>query len=394
MPAEPTPSASQPAQPPAAAVDDGPELELEVTAPVDPEAIIAARRRKRAEILAKYAAASVTPASSTAVSEASTRPTTPALAELARAHTPAAEASTPGREDMERGAKRLKLDSPAVAEGEEVDADVFDLAKDAEATLAREAGEADASTHLPGEEEVSAADYNPDEDRKEDDRRHAERAAAAEAEAVGGKHEVKREVMVVQDEEDDDDDDMFSMGHKVVLPDPGEGGDGKAAFVPVINRAAATEGLVDNYDDGEGYYKLLLGELLDEGRYHVVANLGKGMFSGVVRARDLGEGGKGGTGEEVAIKVIRSQESMCALLFGWTLVVHRADSPVPVRRAGTRPASRKLPSCASCTTPIPTIRSTSSSFFAPLSTAATSVSCSRTSSEPAFGADFASLHLR
>lgn len=51
----------------------------------------------------------------------------------------------------------------------------------------------------------------------------------------------------------------------------------------------------------------MLGELLDNGRYHVHANLGKGMFSGVVRAKDL----ESPTGEDVAIKVIRSQESMC-----------------------------------------------------------------------------------
>lgn len=78
----------------------------------------------------------------------------------------------------------------------------------------------------------------------------------------------------------------------------------------MINRADATDGLVDNYDDAEGYYKLLLGELLDNGRYHVVANLGKGMFSGVVRARDTETKNEKGEQVEVAIKVIRSQESM------------------------------------------------------------------------------------
>lgn len=90
----------------------------------------------------------------------------------------------------------------------------------------------------------------------------------------------------------------------------------------MINRSldSSATGLIDNYDDSEGYYKLLLGELLDNGRYHVHANLGKGMFSGVVRAKDLwfgrkegggGEDGEeGGRREEVAIKVIRSQESM------------------------------------------------------------------------------------
>lgn len=76
----------------------------------------------------------------------------------------------------------------------------------------------------------------------------------------------------------------------------------------VINRSLDDgSGLVDNYDDDEGYYKIVLGELLDNGRYHVHANLGKGMFSGVVRAKDL----ESPTGADVAIKVIRSQESMC-----------------------------------------------------------------------------------
>lgn len=86
--------------------------------------------------------------------------------------------------------------------------------------------------------------------------------------------------------------------------------------------------LADNYDDPEGYYRVLLGETLDSNRYQVVAHLGKGMFSSVVRARDLGERGEGryegeegkglqgrGVGEgerrEVAIKIVRSQESMC-----------------------------------------------------------------------------------
>ena len=92
--------------------------------------------------------------------------------------------------------------------------------------------------------------------------------------------------------------------------------------------------IVDNFDDPDGYYRVILGETLDSGRYHVHANLGKGMFSNVVRARDLrpdsaaaGEtsnqsgapaAAAAGQGEgaekpvrEVAIKIIRSQESMC-----------------------------------------------------------------------------------
>lgn len=61
--------------------------------------------------------------------------------------------------------------------------------------------------------------------------------------------------------------------------------------------------MLDDWDDHEGYYKVILGELLDS-RYHVQSNLGKGMFSGVVRAMDQR------TMELVAIKLIRNNETM------------------------------------------------------------------------------------
>lgn len=70
-------------------------------------------------------------------------------------------------------------------------------------------------------------------------------------------------------------------------------------------------GLTDNWDDPEGYYRIVLGEHIGpQRRYHVFANLGKGMFSEVVRAKDLGEDGKGRGDREVAIKIVRSQETM------------------------------------------------------------------------------------
>jgi serine/threonine-protein kinase PRP4 len=83
----------------------------------------------------------------------------------------------------------------------------------------------------------------------------------------------------------------------------------------IIDRAHPSHVVVDDQDDAEGYYRVILGELLDDGRYHVHSNLGKGMFSSVVRAKDLQDEGK-----EVAIKMIRSQETMCVrrcLPCGW-----------------------------------------------------------------------------
>lgn len=116
------------------------------------------------------------------------------------------------------------------------------------------------------------------------------------------------EIEVEDDEEELDmfalDDEEKPLKKKIRVKKNGE------ASNKFIEDAKATTivGLHDNWDDADGYYKITLGERVgDKGRYQVFANLGRGMFSSVVKARDLLEGG----GEkEVAIKIIRSQETM------------------------------------------------------------------------------------
>ncbi|KAK4791647.1 hypothetical protein SAY86_032060 [Trapa natans] len=66
-------------------------------------------------------------------------------------------------------------------------------------------------------------------------------------------------------------------------------------------------GLRDNWDDTEGYYSYRLGEILD-GRYEVIAAHGQGVFSNVVRCRDLKA--RSGEPQEVAVKIIRNNETM------------------------------------------------------------------------------------
>ncbi|KAK8977289.1 hypothetical protein V6N11_021374 [Hibiscus sabdariffa] len=77
---------------------------------------------------------------------------------------------------------------------------------------------------------------------------------------------------------------------------------GKGDGLPVVR-----SGLNDNWDDAEGYYSYRFGELLD-GRYEVTAAHGKGVFSTVVRAKDLKAGAS--VPHEVAIKIIRNNETM------------------------------------------------------------------------------------
>ncbi|GAN00596.1 dual specificity tyrosine-phosphorylation-regulated kinase [Mucor ambiguus] len=78
---------------------------------------------------------------------------------------------------------------------------------------------------------------------------------------------------------------------------------GQNALMTHANTAANNPNLTDNWDDPEGYYSTRIGEVLD-GRYQVLANLGRGVFSSVVRAKDQE------TNEDVAIKLIRNNETM------------------------------------------------------------------------------------
>lgn len=63
--------------------------------------------------------------------------------------------------------------------------------------------------------------------------------------------------------------------------------------------------LMDNWLDPEGYYRFRLGDLLDNGRYRVVYNSGKGVFSTVMKVQDTALNGK-----ELVVKVIRNNETM------------------------------------------------------------------------------------
>ncbi|GAA5837748.1 hypothetical protein JCM9279_006850 [Rhodotorula babjevae] len=307
---------------------DEPELDLSPLVEPDPEAILAERRRKRAEILAKYASA--TP---------SAAPSGGATPEVKR-EAPNDESTAPGTpapEVVERAAKRLRIgtDSPAISSNapstravstEPSSDSTFALAKDASTSSAASAAPP-ASANQTDADEVSAADYEPD---GADDDRRQRRELEKEREEKDREGVIEVEESEDEgDEDDDDEDDMFAIGTDEKKPKK-KGGKKKKAGVPIVNRGLPTGTtdaslLADNYDDAEGYYRVILGEALDEGRYHVVATLGKGMFSSVVKARDLGDKGSGkyegepglagkGVGEgerrDVAIKIVRSQESM------------------------------------------------------------------------------------
>ena len=164
----------------------------------------------------------------------------------------------------------------------------------------------------------SAADYDPTvdmrEDKQRDDQRHIEEVRSGAYDEL--KPSIEQDVLLpthvtevkpkkAKDDFDmfaEDDDDMFAEEPKPVA-DVGHQAPEIAKAVPVPTAKELDIGMLDNWDDAEGYYKVILGELLN-GRYHVQTNLGKGMFSGVVRAMDKS------SMKLVAVKIIRNNETM------------------------------------------------------------------------------------
>jgi len=162
------------------------------------------------------------------------------------------------------------------------------------------------------------------------DKRNKDTEAAQVADGVGEpiidatKPEDEWEEVEIEVDDEDEEMDMFAAfdddapakkKKKITVRrlKAGIDGDRKQEIVKKSNTAAALQ-VVDNVDDTDGYYRITPGEILDDGRYQVTITLGKGMFSAVVKAKILKavdrERRQDVVGKEVAIKIIRSQESM------------------------------------------------------------------------------------
>jgi len=182
-----------------------------------------------------------------------------------------------------------------------------------EFTLAKDGDEqAQDTTQIQSEggEQVFAADYDPNQDRREDEgkRIHDHDDHTGDVE------------MIVEEEDDEEDlDDMFAVAvtekkkvKKIRCVLVSERSVSAVASLTSPQKPAApalVTTTLDSAADSEGYYSVILGEQLDGGRYQVFSSLGKGMFANVVRARVIG-GEPADVGREVAIKIVRCQESM------------------------------------------------------------------------------------
>ncbi|KAJ1997600.1 U4/U6 small nuclear ribonucleoprotein prp4, partial [Coemansia thaxteri] len=147
---------------------------------------------------------------------------------------------------------------------------------------------------------ITAANYNPNDDVGADDVRHrvaAQEMAKARLAVAPVDRVADNQTITGSTTNSDDGFDMFADNAKeIVIP--------SATRAKSSSGATAASTMVDDWDDAEGYYRTNIGELLD-GRYLVQAFLGQGVFSSVVKAVDTKS-----DNEPVAIKIIRQNETM------------------------------------------------------------------------------------
>ncbi|CZS91037.1 hypothetical protein WAI453_003798 [Rhynchosporium graminicola] len=275
-----------------------PAVEVPEEEPLDEAAMIEQRRKRREAIKAKYRGSA-----------------TPLLVQALQLGDKSGD-STPGRKDDSMRSARSA--SPMVSDP----STPIEMQDPASPSAFAFTNDQDLSNGKAGGNEndgPSAADYDPTmdmrEDKKRDDQRNGDEvlSSAYDETLPTTEQDVLLPVKLAPVEDvskksgddfdmfADDDDDMFAEE-----PAPGarpEASEGPAKAVPIPQAKELDIGMLDNWDDIEGYYKIILGELLN-GRYHVQSNLGKGMFSGVVRALDVM------TQKLVAIKLIRNNETM------------------------------------------------------------------------------------
>ena len=163
----------------------------------------------------------------------------------------------------------------------------------------------------PAADSPSAADYDPMQDMLDDRDRAAKKTQASElpsdvyhetdpkvlstlpAEKAAPVKKQKKEFdMFASDDEDE------------------EGADAETEVAAPAKGTVLDEKLLDNWDDPEGYYKLIHNELVNGGRYRLIKALGRGVFANVAQAEEVNAEGPDQNSRLVAVKMIRRNDLM------------------------------------------------------------------------------------
>ncbi|OJJ61101.1 hypothetical protein ASPSYDRAFT_56487 [Aspergillus sydowii CBS 593.65] len=262
-------------------------VEEQPAEPIDEAAQLEERRRRREAIRAKYRDQAA-PLRIQALHLSGDRDSTP----------PTSEAVTPSNETPDSAVTPNESNTDPFPE--------LKINKDSD--LVHEGG-----VDGTDKDEPSAADYDPTIDMKAEREKHGQQTGSNEVSAASydETQTTKQDVLLPDappppepktkgpyDMFAEDDDDMFAEDNQEAAQHTHA-----SATSAVPQPRELDVSMMDNWDDPEGYYNLRIGELIN-GRYHVQQNLGKGMFSSVVRAIDSD------TGKLVAIKIIRQNDTM------------------------------------------------------------------------------------
>lgn len=289
--------------------------QTEPAEPIDEEAALEARRKRREAIRAKYRS-QATPLHLQALqlADADTDISTPGT-DTGSVHetTGMSCLDSPSKSTQTNVFAILCADSPLISPANTPKAQPDDVFPDFK--IGNDSDLAKSNIHVDGleKDEPSAADYDPTMDMKEDRSKHGHGSVTGEvSSAAYDETKTSKQDVLMPDAApkipadapkkdpydmfaDDDDDDMFAEEKEEPT---------HASAKSAIPQAKELDiSMMDNWDDPEGYYNVRLGELIN-GRYHIQQNLGKGMFSSVVRATDSTTGGL------VAIKIIRQNDTM------------------------------------------------------------------------------------
>lgn len=304
--------------------ESGPDQDWEAPKPLDEEAEIERRRRRREALLEK------------------SRASTPLLVQAVQAnkHESATEASS------EAVTPQKSPRTPASGKNNNVTiflhlADVSDMASPAARALRSLSPDALTiaddrqliNTHvdvkIDEEDGPSAADYDPTVDMREDERRDEMRNGnvGLHGEEVGepvAAQDVDQPMKTTEaDNSDDDDFDMFAEDfdeEKLIAPRAAP--KAKAPTEDPLSLQGGKGGGILDDDDKDGYYKIRPSEVLN-GRYQIQSTLGKGMFSGVARAVDI-------TNKKlVAIKIMRNNDALKKGGFTEIAILQKLNSADP-----------------------------------------------------------------
>jgi serine/threonine-protein kinase PRP4 len=166
------------------------------------------------------------------------------------------------------------------------------------------------ASNSPAAASPSAADYDPMQDMLDDRDRAAKKNQTTEV-SSDAYRETDPQVpstlpaeKVVPVKKQKKEFDMFASDDE----DEEEGVEAEASVT--AKGTVLDEKLLDNWDDPEGYYKLISNELVDGGRYRMIKGLGRGVFANVAQAEEVNTDNEDSSPRIVAVKMIRRNDLM------------------------------------------------------------------------------------